>query len=122
MVEKKLYFKTMRGFFYKYFCVKEGYRYLKSNRTKNRSYYFKKYNNATIRVSNHYLHPKQERKNTIDLVIINTDSSTVNKKPIYFPCELKIKEFKKIALNYVLLERALYSGINKKPLRRGGLG
>ena len=113
---RDFYFKGPRGFLYKHLCVKKyKYRYYQSNRLgKNRSYYFKSFSNPMIRISNHYLHPNQEIENIIDVILIDDEISTINKKPIFFPDDIRVKHFKKIILEYIELEIKLFQIRNRR--------
>ncbi len=105
----ELQYKSMLHYLLKKLCNnKYGYTCRKSNRVKDRSYYFIKEYYVPIRFSNHFLHPNQERDRVIDVVITDTQNSTINKKPIFFSEEFKIRDFKKICLEYILLENHLY--------------
>ncbi len=110
-----LQYKTMLHFLQRRLCNKaKGYKCTKLERAKDRSYYFTRDFFVPIRFSNHYLHTKQERHRLIDVVIIDIQNSTVNKKPIIFPKDYKIKRFKKICLEYILLENHLYKISKRK--------
>lgn len=60
----------------------------------------------TIRLSDHHLHPNQERLNQID-IIINDNEKIVNGKEI-FATNISAKELSKIATERIVLEHALY--------------
>ncbi|EKF56231.1 hypothetical protein I215_01873 [Galbibacter marinus] len=61
-----------------------GYSLVKSSISGNKSYYFKSaiLGQRPIRLSDHYLHKKQEKSSYIDIVIITERCVTINKKCI----------------------------------------
>lgn len=85
---------------------KYGYIVEKSRISPGHSYYFKCNNKLAIRLSDHQLHPNQERNNLIN-VIYDNDTLSINGKLIDVT-QHSAKFICKIAMQRIILESKLY--------------
>jgi hypothetical protein len=84
-----------------------GYKILVKSKKSCQSYYFKCEKKLTIRLSNHQLHPNQEKWDTIN-IIFNETELTVNGKMVFYEPNHTAKEISRYCFERILLEINLH--------------
>ena len=85
-----------------------GFKLFKSPRSPKHTYYLQKEGIPYIRVSDHHLHPNQEKYQVID-VVLNEDEKSVNSKELLLPEIYRKNHYCTVILERVALEIWLYN-------------